>query len=363
MVIEGRVITQKDYQDYLDFKCRIMLAQQGKLKDAKAFEATRRSNRARIPTEIIRFALMRHYAETNGISPTADQLQASQMRVLGLFGKGKKKTVEQVAAMLGGASAKMLPMLIHQNALDEACVLKNATNDVKHITDAELDERLALIKKWNETAKQKDQESKDKAAKAKKEILAGAQFEAVTRKYAEVSPGDGLEWDTVELEELQADDPLAQWLMTAKVGDVSDPMEYEEVIAIFGLKNVESVKMADDGPSVKQFELVRCAFHAYEKIDEPEDREVLRAEMLEQRRGEVFRTLGSKLLECAHVEFPQGESIFNPMVKKKARPKGTKAGGKKKARKPKNSPKSSSSVVPSSDGSRTVKEKSDENKR
>ena len=359
MVVEGKVVTQKDYQDYLDLKCRIMLAKQGKLKDAKEFEKVRRSNRARIPTEIIRYELMRRYAETNGISPTADQLNASKMRVLGMFGKGNE-TLEQVAAMLGGASARILPMLIHQNALDEACVLKNATNDVTHITDAELDERLALVKKWNDTAKQKDQESIDKAAKAKKEILAGAKFEVVARKYAEVSPGDGREWDTVELGEFQADEPLAQWLMTAKVGDVSDPMEYEEVIAIFGLKGVEDVKLSDDEPPVKQFELVRCAFHAYEKIEVPEDREVQRADMLEYRRAEVFRNLGSKLLECAHVEFPQGESIFNPTVRKKARPKGAKGGGKGKAKKPKEK---SSPIAPSPDGAKTAKEKSDENKR
>ena len=363
MVVEGKVVTQRDYQDYLDLKSRIMLAAQGKLNDAKSFETTRRSNRARVPTEIIRYELTRHYAETNGIVPTADQLNASKARVLGMFGKGKK-TLEQVTAMLGGSSARMLPQLIHQNALDEACLLKNATNDVTHVTDAELDERLAVVKKWNDTAKQKDQESRDKAAKAKKEILAGAQFADVARKYAEVSPGDGREWDTVELGEFQADDPLAQWLMTAKVGDVSDPMEYEEVIAIFGLKGVDTVKSSDDEPPVKQFELVRCAFHAYEKIEVPEDREVQRAEMLEQRRAEVFRTLGSKLLKRAHVEFPQGESIFNPTVKKKARHKGAKAGakggGKSKAKKPKET---SSPVAPSSDGGRTAKEKSDENKR
>ncbi len=361
MVIDGKTVTQGDYADFLDVKCRVMLAADGKLKDSKAFEKTKQSIRHRVPTEIIRYELMHHYAETNGIVPSAESLKESELRLLRMCGKGAK-SVDQVVARLGGASGRVLPKLIYQDALDRACILKAATNDVEHITDAEVDERMALVRKWNETAAKKDAESFEKAAKAKAEILAGGYFEKVAANSAEVSPDDGREWDTVELGELQADDPLARWLMTAKVGDISDPMEYEDVIAIFGLKRLYDFEMTDGEPPIKQYELVRCAFHAYEKIEEPASREELRDAMLEARRAEVFRELGSRLLECARVEFPHGESIFNPTKFKKARRKDAGKAKKAKSKKPRQKQEFAPSA-PHDGGNNATKDKKNENKQ
>ena len=130
--------------------------------------------------------------------------------------------------------------------------------------------------------------------------------------------------------------------MTAKVGDISDPLAYDDVIAIFGLVRMYDGEAPDGYEAMKQYELVRCSFHAYEKIEEPEDKEELRAGMLEERRAAVIRELGSKLLESAKVEFPKGEDIFNelrppppkPPAKKKNKKKAKPAEGKPAEAKP-----------------------------
>ena len=329
IVIGGKNITKKQYADWLEFKCRIILEQRGKKYDKQEYERTKKGIRSRIPTELIRLELMRQYAATNGIVPSAERLKAAEDKLLGLFGK-KLKTIDQVAAKLGGESAKMLPQLVYLDAIDAICIERNATNDLFNVTDAELDAQMARIKKWNETADEKTKESIEKGIKAKKEILAGAFFENVAKKYAEVSPEDGHEWETVELGEFQADEPLAQWLMTAKVGDISDPIEYDDVIAIFGLRAMYDDEASEGSAPVKQYDLVRCSFHAYEKIEEPADRDELKAGILEERRAVVFRELGTRLLENARIELPQGEAIFNEIRRKPPKPPARKKPAKKR---------------------------------
>ena len=342
MIVEGRPVTQKQYADWLDMRCRIILAQDGKPYDAAKYNSTKKGIRSRIPVELIRRELMLHYAQTNGIVLSSSRIKKAKEEFLKTYGRNAK-TVDQMAARLGGASTNVLSDVIYLTALDEECLERNATNDIHQITDAEVDAQMARIKKWNDIAAQKDKESYEKAAKAKKEILAGTPFEVVTRKYAEVAPDDGHAWDTVELGEFQADEPLAQWLMTAKVGDISDPLAYDDVIAIFGLVRMYDGEAPEGYEAMKQYELVRCSFHAYEKIEEPEDREELRASMLEERRSQVIRELGSRLLESAKVEFPKGEEIFNevrpppprrPPAKKKNKRKAKPAGTKSAEAKP-----------------------------
>lgn len=341
MIVEGRQVTQKQYADWLDMRCRIVLAQDGKPYDATKYNSIKKGIRSRVPVELIRRELMMHYAQTNGIDVSESRLKKAQDAFVKTYGKNAK-SFDQLSARLGGACTNVLPDVVYLSALDEACLERNATNDIHHITDAEVDAQMARIKKWNEIAAQKDKESYDKAAKAKKEILAGTSFEEVTRKCAEVAPEDGRTWDTVELGEFQADEPLAQWLMTAKVGDISDPLAYDDVIAIFGLVRMYDGEAPDGYEAMKQYELVRCSFHAYEKIEEPEDKEELRAGMLEERRAAVIRELGSKLLESAKVEFPKGEDIFNelrppppkPPAKKKNKKKAKPAEGKPGEAKP-----------------------------
>ena len=328
MIIGGRTVTQKHYADLLDVRCRLVLSQDGKPFDVAKYNSIKHGIRARMPVELIRRELMLHYAQTNHIELSTSRLKQVEDAFLKMYGRNAK-TLDQMAARLGGASARVLPDLVHLQALDEECLERNATNDIHRITDAEVDAQMERIKKWNETAAQKDKESYEKAAKAKKEILGGTPFEVVARKYAEVTPEDGHAWDTVELGEFQADEPLAQWLMTAKEGDISDPLPYDDVIAIFGLVRMYDGEAPEGYEAKKQYELVRCSFHAYEKIEEPEDREELRAGMLEERRSSLIREFGAKLLElAAKPEFPQGEEIFNE--KRPEQPKNNKKRGRKK---------------------------------
>jgi len=93
-------------------------------------------------------------------------------------------------------------------------------------------------------------------------------------------------------------------------------MEVDEVIAIFGLVRVYDGDAPEGVKPQRQYELVRCAFHAYEKVDEADSKEELRAEMLKMRRQQAFQEFGLSLAKKATIDFPHGEKIFVEMRRK-----------------------------------------------
>ena len=335
VMVNGRPITRGDYSAWLSLKSKaIVLSKNKKAQLTKEELAKARSDcRFRIHGELIRFECMADYAEKLGISPNAEQLEQSKKKVVALLG-GPKATYEEVVAKVGERDGKLLTKLVRQDALDRICLAKSTTNDLTKVTDKELDERIEWVKKMNATAEAKNAEVRARAAKAKQEILDGAMFADVAKKYAEISPEDGVLWDTFELGELEMDDPLARWLVTAKQGDISDPMDYEEAIQIVGVRQMYEGEAPQGLVPQTQYELVRCAFHAYETIEEPEDREDFRKEMLAARREEAFMELGKKLMKSAEIEFPLGENIFMLQNKKPGAAKKKKAGKPAKAKAP-----------------------------
>ena len=83
----------------------------------------------------------------------------------------------------------------------------------------------------------------------------------------------GESWQVVELSDFEADEPLAKWLMTARPGDISDPLDLEDGISIVGLRMVYDDEEDEGESPEKQYSLVRCAFHAFQEFEEVEDRD------------------------------------------------------------------------------------------
>ena len=122
----------------------------------------------------------------------------------------------------------------------------------------------------------------------------------------------------MSLDELDSEDPLLHWLVRAEVGDISDPIEMDDGISIVGLKMKHEMENPEPGePNIWDYELVRCAFYAYEKLDEIEDHDELVEDMLSARRRFAMEELRKKLVEKAVIEFPSGQNLFYAVTKPK----------------------------------------------
>ena len=136
----------------------------------------------------------------------------------------------------------------------------------------------------------------------------------------------------MRLDDFEGDDPLLKWLLSAKVGDISDPIDLDDGVSIVGLKMIYEAEPAENGkPAVMEYDLVRCCFYAYEKFEVIEDRNDLIEDMIEMRREMLMEELRKKLTESVKIEFPSGRNLFYAEKKPaKVKDKAKKKGGKTK---------------------------------
>ena len=330
--VNGIDITKKEFANWEDLRVKIWAYAHGRPFDGKTEDVKRfkNGNRTRVIGELIKRILIREYAKTNGIDVSEERIREEEQKFLKSVKKPKAK-FESLAAKFGEESFAHLKDAVAADALAGVVIEKTSTNDLRNVTEEEITNRVEFVKKWNDEADRKNAIAREKAAKAKAEIIAGAKFVDVAAKYSEYCPEYGNAWESVRLDEFEGDDPLLKWLVGAKVGDISDPLDLDDGISIVGLKMMYEAEPAEDGKAaVMEYELVRCCFYAYEKQEVIEDRADLVEDMLELRREKAMEDLRQKLTGSVNIEFPSGRNLFYA-ERKPAKAKGkAKKGGKSK---------------------------------
>ena len=294
----------------------------------------RLQNRARALAELLKHKLIGQYAQTEGIAPDKKELAAQKRRFLRLV-KKPKSTFEDVIAIFGEAEGAALRRIVQGDALTMAVLEHSTSNNLRHVSAEEFTNRVEFVKKWNARADETNAAVRVRAAKAKAEILGGAYFADVAKKYADFLPEQGEKWDTFYLDDFEGDDPLGQWLARSETGDISDPLDLDDGISIVGLKmKYESSLSESNKPPVYAYDVVRCPFYAYEKLDDFDgDEKSIIDDIIEKRRQLAMNELRDRLIKKAKIEFPSGDNLFYPPDKKKKKSvKGkAKAAGKTKA--------------------------------
>ena len=328
--INGEDITKRDFAS-LERVYVKMFAMANKWNPNTVNDETKKfklNNRAQVLDDLMTFTLFNQYARAEGIEADAAGIAAKEREFLKKVNKPKAKFAD-VAASFGSTDGEMLnKVMVRGAALTMVALVRSTTNDLYHVTDQEFTNRLMHVEKVNRDADASNAVVRARALQAKKEIQAGAFFADVAKKYADFSPEQGNEWDTVELSEFDGDNPLGQWLARSDTGDISDPLVLDDGVSIVGIKaKYESDLSESNKPPVYVYDIVRCAFHDYDKLDDFDgDRKSIEEDMIRLRQQVAMQTLVAQLKEKAKFEFPSGHNLFYPPEKKK-----TKKAGKKKA--------------------------------
>ena len=329
--INGEDITKRDFAS-LERVYVKMFAMANKWNPNTVNDETKKfklNNRAQVLDDLMTFTLFNQYARAEGIEADAAGIAAKEREFLKKVNKPKAKFAD-VAASFGSTDGEMLnKVMVRGAALTMAALVRSTTNDLYHVTEQEFTNRLMHVEKVNRDADASNAVVRARALQAKKEILAGALFADVAKKYADFSPEQGNKWDSVELSEFDGDDPLGQWLARSDVGDISDPLVLDDGVSIVGIKaKHESERSESNKPPVYVYDIVRCAFHDYAKLDDFDgDRKAIEEDMIQLRRQAAMQALMAKLKEKAKFEFPSGHNLFYSPVKKQVK----KAGAKKPA--------------------------------
>ena len=311
--INGAPITKADYARWYRLRDRIFRATY-RISPKEKNDRTRsfaRDNRDRMVGELMRRELMRQEADRLGVEVPETEIRKLEKRFMSAI-RHAGEPFDNVAKIFDATDVETLKKTIYMDARDGLCLEKAVTNDLKHVSEKELDDAIAFTKKWNEDADRKMAAQRERALKVRDEILNGGIFAAVTSNRADLAKDEGELWQTWTLEEaMDESEPLARWLLTAKVGDISEPLDMEDGLAIVGLKWIEDdVEQEPGKPPAREYELVRCTFFAYDRLEEYDSRKELEKEILEERRKQAMRDLGARLIAAAKIEFPLGEVVF-----------------------------------------------------
>ena len=318
--VDGEEITKADVLAWWNARVKMFSAGRGLSLDSKEAKRFRGAVRDRSFAELVRNAMIRSYALKHGIKPRPDRIKAAEKRIMTELRK-PKSSFQSFSKSMGPAEGTMFVNMIHADALSEAVVETLTTNDIYHVTEEEFTNRVEFIRVTNERTDATNKIIRARAAKARQEILDGAYFSDVANKYADFNPEQGEKWRQVQLDEFDGDHPLCVWLARSEVGAISEPMDLEDGISIIGLKMKYPGEVAPDGNMTPEtYELVRCAFHAFDRIEDyGGDRESIVSEMLEERRNETMLVLRGILEKECKIEFPSGNDLFKPLKKKKAK--------------------------------------------
>ena len=322
--VNGEEISQGEFATWERMRVRAWAVSKG-WKPETVNAETRKfllQNRARTLGELVKYTLIGQHARAKGIKPDAKEIAAQERKLLRLI-KKPKASFADVAASLGEAEGKVFARMAREDALTMAVLVHSTSNDLYHVTAQEFTNRVEFVKKWNERTDATNAAVRARALQAKKEILAGAFFADVAKKYADFAPEDGEAWETFHLDEFDGDDPLGQWLARSDTGDISDPLDLDDGISIVGLKlKYESDISESNKPPVYAYEVVRCPFYAYERQDDFEgDRKAIEEDIIENRRQLAMKELHASLTKDAKIEFPCGNNLFYPRDKKKPKKK------------------------------------------
>ena len=319
MLVNGRAVTQADYAGWYRLRERIYRVT-NKLSQNETSDMTRafvRENRSRIVGDLMRRELMRQEAERLGVVVPEEAIRRMEKRFMSAIRHAGEPFSK--AEKIFGGDAELLKKAIYMDARESLCLEKASTNNLKKVSEKEIDDYIAFATKANAEAEKRMVEQRERALKAREEIVKSGDFAAVTSNRAEVAKDEGTMWITCSFAEaMEENENLAKWLVNAKVGDISEPMDFDDGISIVGLRQVFTEENPEAGKEPeKEYDLVRCTFVAYDQIEGLDDRKGIESEILAERRQHALRELGTRLTTAAKIEYPLGTKIFSRYRPKK----------------------------------------------
>ena len=315
VVVNGDKITKLDYDALLRFrKALFQLQRKIDVEDVENPEVRFFADqiRFRLVPELIHHKMFAQYAAEKGIVPSQEAVEKERKA----FAQGLSRQpdeLDRLAKRIGGVAGELFARAPFVSAQDHLLRQSVTTNDLDHVTDEELEQTKRRIEAWDKTAEGNNRASKERLAKARAEIDAGGDFADVTTKYAQVHPEYGKQWQTFELGELPQDEGLYKWLVSAKVGDISPPLDLEDGLAIVKLVSTGKGEAPPGVPLPDVYTLVRCTVFAYEYMEHlgaPE----MRREVLKMKRTAAQRELGMMLTARAVLEYPNGTNFFSSVT-------------------------------------------------
>jgi len=310
--INGRKVCKKDFLCAQKFYETIYRLQHGVKAGGEktAAEDFAWKNEQRVLPMLMQHTLFAQAASSRGIAVSSDDADLSAKEFLGNC-QPACGSLAELCDKIGEEEGARVAHYFAAEALCDKTARVIARDGWYHVSDEEVSGELSRVKDFNERADKMNAAAHAKLIEAKKEILSGGVFADVAKKLAEVCPEQGKEWITTTVEDLVAEGEkgLRAWLEKAEIGDISDPIDFDDGVAIVGvvMKGEGEAPEGKAGPTL--YTLVRCTMYARNKMEVPTPdgvREAIAEFKRKAARNEAF----TNLYYSAVIEFPNGTNFF-----------------------------------------------------
>ena len=309
VAVNGRGLTKRDFNSLASLRCQLVALRQNRAYGGFPNKDVLGEMAAGLVMELIHHELFRQYAEKMAIRPSAEQIAEAARNLMAALRRPHSANFESVVEQVSGDARELFRQIPYVDAQDRLLRQSVTTNDLDTVTDEEIAARERFVAEFDANADRLNAEQRKKLETARKEIEAGVDFAVVAAKHSELSPEHGKEWQTVELGELPQDEDLANWLKTAKVGEVSKPLDLPDGLGLVKLVSVGKGEAPQGAPLPDVYTLVKCTVRAFERM-QYQDRSTMKNQLLIWKREDAQKKLGTMLYEQAVIEYPNGTDFF-----------------------------------------------------
>lgn len=311
LYVNCEAVTKRDFEALLVLHDRLWRIKQNVpfIVSKEEMEQFRHQVGNAMMLELIQRALFRQYAKEKGIVPQEDEIRASTERFLKSLRKSGSK-MSDLADAIGGDAGKLFKEIPYIDVQDAMLRQSVTTNDLSFVTKDEMARRIDFVKRFDANAEAMNERARKRLREARERILAGADiadeaksiFDTVHPEYAE-------KWGRFEIQEFPSDEDVHKWLLTANAGDISEPLDVEDGIAIIKVLERGRGEAPPGQEPPLAFTLVRCTVKALEKMryQTPDE---MRRQILIWKQQEAQKKLGMTLIEKAVIEYPNGTNLF-----------------------------------------------------
>lgn len=315
LIVNGEKITRRDFEALVLLRDRIWRIHQnvGFIASPSELNDFRYQVGNSAMLELIQRALFRQYAEANGIIPPQEKINEATKALLKSLRKSYSN-MSDIADAIGGDAGKLflsIPYTDAQNAMSRQSV---TTNDLDNVSENEIKRRIDFVKRFDANAEAMNKLSRERLMEVKKRVLAGADIVEEAKNITDsIFPEYAKKWGTFEIQEFPPEEELHKWLLSAKPGEISDPLDTEDGIAIVKLVEKSKGKAPPGAPIPDVYCLVRCTVKACEKM-KYQNPEEMKEQLLLWKRQDAQKALGVMLTEKAIIEYPNGTNLFNRII-------------------------------------------------
>lgn len=312
-VVNGEPLTKREFSALLRLRDAVWRLRQGKPLFCPAKEYAELELMAGPATvmDLIRRRLFDQYARKISAVPAEAEVQKAEKDLLATFKNMKDMDLETVANQIGGDAGEILRRTPYYNALDAILRQSVTTNDLSHVSEAEIQDRLRFVAEFDANAEEMNAKARKRLLAAKARILAGSDFSEEAQKIPDaVEPEFGKLWGTFELQEFSGEADLSAWLEKANVGDISEPLDLPDGLGIVRLMEKGKGEAPSNEPQPDTYTLQRCTVMACEKMQHQERPEMIQ-QLLRWKNEAALLELGPKLFGQAVIEYPRGTNLFD----------------------------------------------------